>query len=230
MAPEVEFTAKGIGGTYSSPADCWSLGAVLYVMLVAKFPEFEHHPSGRLTLKLPPSLWSDKSEVAKDLIQRLMCYDPEKRMTAYEALHHEWLGEFRWSDIEVGGPNNYHFGKVNINNRPSAETPIFDRDSKKNDSLSSILTPPLPPSHSLSRSLSPQLIQQQYQQQKQQLSPLPNEFLIKPIQLLQQQQQQRHRHQQQQQQQPQQELEQSENYLNSTTVTLRPGIFSLIFL
>eukprot|EP00128_Syssomonas_multiformis_P012359 Colp12_sorted_trinity150504_noHs@17730 len=41
VAPEVEYTSKGLGGTYSFPADCWSLGAVLYVMLVARFPEFE---------------------------------------------------------------------------------------------------------------------------------------------------------------------------------------------
>jgi calcium-dependent protein kinase len=38
LAPEVEYTSKGLGGTYGLPADCWSLGAVLYVMLVARFP------------------------------------------------------------------------------------------------------------------------------------------------------------------------------------------------
>ena len=41
LAPEVEYTSKGLGGTYGLAADCWSLGAVLYVMLVARFPEFE---------------------------------------------------------------------------------------------------------------------------------------------------------------------------------------------
>ena len=45
-APEVEYTSKGLGGTYGLPADCWSLGAVLYVMLVARFPEFEQDPTG----------------------------------------------------------------------------------------------------------------------------------------------------------------------------------------
>ena len=47
-APEVEYTSKGLGGTYGLPADCWSLGAVLYVMLVARFPEFEQDPTGIL--------------------------------------------------------------------------------------------------------------------------------------------------------------------------------------
>jgi hypothetical protein len=38
---EVELRAHGQGGTYGFPADCWSLGAVLHVMLVARFPEFD---------------------------------------------------------------------------------------------------------------------------------------------------------------------------------------------
>lgn len=58
LAPEVEFTSKGIGGTYGLPADCWSLGAVLYVMLVARFPEFE-----KVMGKLLDYLWILHSNV-----------------------------------------------------------------------------------------------------------------------------------------------------------------------
>ncbi|EWM21146.1 protein serine threonine kinase [Nannochloropsis gaditana] len=39
LAPEVEARAYGRGGGYGTKVDCWSLGAVLYVMLVARFPE-----------------------------------------------------------------------------------------------------------------------------------------------------------------------------------------------
>ena len=53
LAPEVEYTSKGLGGTYGLPADCWSLGAVLHVMLVARFPEFEVDQSGRVQLRCP---------------------------------------------------------------------------------------------------------------------------------------------------------------------------------
>lgn len=37
----MELRAHGQGGAYGFPADCWSLGAVLHVMLVAKFPAFD---------------------------------------------------------------------------------------------------------------------------------------------------------------------------------------------
>jgi serine/threonine protein kinase len=55
VAPEVQYnsgssnsssssssSSSSYGSSYSFPVDCWSLGAVLYVMLVARFPEFEN--------------------------------------------------------------------------------------------------------------------------------------------------------------------------------------------
>ena len=93
----MEFTAKGLGGTYGPEADCWSLGAVLYVMLVARFPEFDHNVGyvGRKVLRLPEALWSHISQEAKSLIQSLMCHETDVRITAAEALRHDWLGEYR---------------------------------------------------------------------------------------------------------------------------------------
>lgn len=41
LAPEVEERPGGRGKPYGTPVDCWSLGAMLYVMLVARFPEFQ---------------------------------------------------------------------------------------------------------------------------------------------------------------------------------------------
>jgi serine/threonine protein kinase len=104
QAPEVEFTGKGLGGTYGPAADCWSLGAVLYVMLVARFPEFDHNVGyqGRKVLRLPDALWSNISLEAKSLIQGLMCYETDVRLTAADALRHDWLGDFRILDEEAG--------------------------------------------------------------------------------------------------------------------------------
>ena len=102
LAPEVEYTSKGLGGTYGLPADCWSLGAVLYVMLVARFPEFEQVPeTGKIVLRLPPALWDNVSTNAKELIRSLMNSNPAARLTVAGALQHPWLGEYRVSTSEL---------------------------------------------------------------------------------------------------------------------------------
>ncbi len=100
LAPEVELLAHGQGKEYGFAADLWSLGAVLHVMLVAKFPEFTvcHHVNNEGTLTpfsgvlnaegLP--LWDHLSPAAKDLIKRLMTPNPAKRLTAAQALAHPW--------------------------------------------------------------------------------------------------------------------------------------------
>eukprot|EP00605_Chrysophyceae_sp_TOSAG23-4_P001256 GSChrysophyteH1.ASY1.ANO1.1367.1 assembled CDS len=102
LSPEVEYTSKGLGGTYGLPADCWSLGAVLYVMLVARFPEFKQEPdSKKVVLKLPPALWSNISVPAKDLVNRLMDTNQVTRLTTGGALLHDWLGRYRSSPAEL---------------------------------------------------------------------------------------------------------------------------------
>jgi serine/threonine protein kinase len=101
LAPEVEYTAKGLGGTYGLPADCWSLGAVLYVMLVARFPEFEQDYTGKVVVKLPPALFNNISSEAKDLIRSLMNTNPAARLTMAGALMHPWLGKYRATHEEL---------------------------------------------------------------------------------------------------------------------------------
>jgi serine/threonine protein kinase len=139
LAPEVEFTAKQLGGTYGPPADCWSLGAVLYVMLVARFPEFDHNVghTGRLVLRLPPALWSDKSSEAKLLIQGLMCYETDVRLTAMDAMKHPWLREYRIGDIELGlDPSS---SGISPDSRPPLDGHIGYRGTHGNDALDMVL-------------------------------------------------------------------------------------------
>lgn len=102
LAPEVEFTSKGLGGTYGLPADCWSLGAVLYVMLVARFPEFEQDPTGKVVLKLPQALWSHITPEAKALVNGLMNTNQYARLTSAAALQQEWLGSYRMTGEQLG--------------------------------------------------------------------------------------------------------------------------------
>eukprot|EP01041_Mallomonas_annulata_P001989 gene1989-3869_t len=122
LAPEVEYTSRGIGGEYSTPADCWSVGAVLYVMLVARFPEFDIDPiTRRQKLRLPPALWSNVSQEAKSLILSLMDTDPSTRMTMREAIQHPWLGKFGYYGrelefaalTEMHGPNAASYNNYN---------------------------------------------------------------------------------------------------------------------
>ena len=102
LSPEVEYTSKGLGGTYGLPADCWSLGAVLYVMLVARFPEFKQDPiTKRVVLKLSAELWGDISMEAKDLVNKLMDTNQHSRMTTGGSLLHAWLGENRSTPSEL---------------------------------------------------------------------------------------------------------------------------------
>lgn len=101
LAPEVEYTSKGLGGTYGLPADCWSLGAVLYVMLVARFPEFEQDVNGKIVLKLPSALWSDISQEAQDLVRSLMDTNQHARLTTSGAAQHPWLEEYRSTREEL---------------------------------------------------------------------------------------------------------------------------------
>lgn len=89
------------GGTYGLAADCWSLGAVLYVMLVARFPEFEQDISGKIVVKLAPALWDGVSSEAKNLIRSLMNTNPAARLTAGKALQHPWLGKYSLSSQEL---------------------------------------------------------------------------------------------------------------------------------
>lgn len=85
LAPEIEDVYKGRRKSYSIEVDCWSLGALLYVMLCARFPEFER-PSMRVKVDALPA-----SNLAKDLVTRLMTRDPNRRMPASSVPNHPWL-------------------------------------------------------------------------------------------------------------------------------------------
>eukprot|EP01038_Epipyxis_sp_PR26KG_P008663 gene8663-11706_t len=128
LAPEVEYTSRGLGGTYGLPADCWSLGAVLYVMLVARFPEFEQDFSGKVVVKLPPGLWNGISAHAKDLIRSLMNTNPAARMTAANALQHPWLDNYRASTKEL---SNIALSVYDLSQGLQAEEEKFVKIEKK---------------------------------------------------------------------------------------------------
>ncbi|GAB4828379.1 Calcium-dependent protein kinase 29 [Ancistrocladus abbreviatus] len=93
VAPEV------LHRHYGKEIDVWSAGVILYILLSGVPPFwadtekgiFEEILKGKLDLKSSP--WPSVSASAKDLIQKMLTRDPNKRISAAEALEHPWLRE-----------------------------------------------------------------------------------------------------------------------------------------
>jgi len=92
VAPEI---LKGKG--YGKAVDFWSIGVILYVLLCG-FPPFYEETNKKLFEKIksgkydfPSPYWDDISDMAKDLIRKLLVVDPSKRLTADEILEHPWV-------------------------------------------------------------------------------------------------------------------------------------------
>jgi calcium-dependent protein kinase len=91
IAPEV------LKKKYTAKCDIWSIGVILYILLCG-YPPFnggndkqiiESVLKGKYTLEEPE--WDDISEDAKDLVRKMLEYDPSKRWSASEALQHKWI-------------------------------------------------------------------------------------------------------------------------------------------
>lgn len=98
IAPDV------LNKSYNEKCDVWSLGVILYILLVG-YPPFNGSDDkkiidavkkGKFTLDEPE--WDDVSEEAVDLVKRCLTYDPDKRTSASEALDHVWFKKFAKMD------------------------------------------------------------------------------------------------------------------------------------
>lgn len=152
LAPEVEQTSLSNGSSYDIPADCWSLGAVLYVMLVAHFPEFDRNVGrmGRIVLRLPSHLWRDISSEAKHIVQGLLCYEVDVRLTAVDAMQHHWIGRAN----ELVLKSKYY--SMHPRNVPTKKSQVMDLVTTKPEPLRFFSGPPITISQQLHQSLPPQ--------------------------------------------------------------------------
>lgn len=87
----------GPGHKYGPKVDLWSAGVVLFILL-AGYPPFHDNSETAMFQKIRRGdfnfndpAWDDVSEDAKDLIRNLIVVDPNKRLSAAEALQHRWI-------------------------------------------------------------------------------------------------------------------------------------------
>jgi serine/threonine protein kinase len=92
VAPEII-----VGARYSTQADNWSVGCLIY-MLLGGYPPFQDETHRGLFRKVRAAdftfhdkYWSNVSLSAKQLITNLLTVDPEDRFDASEALGSSWL-------------------------------------------------------------------------------------------------------------------------------------------
>lgn len=91
------------GGYSGFKADVWSLGVMLYAMLVGKMP-FKgstiselHGSITTANFKFPQE--SKLSVEARDIISQMMVVDPANRLSSFEVLRHKWL-ELDHAEVE----------------------------------------------------------------------------------------------------------------------------------
>uniref|UniRef100_A0A8C9SGC0 CaM kinase-like vesicle-associated protein n=1 Tax=Scleropages formosus TaxID=113540 RepID=A0A8C9SGC0_SCLFO len=110
LAPEVVGRQR-----YGRPVDCWAIGVIMYILLSGNPPfydeteddDYENHDknlfrkilSGDYEFDSP--YWDDISDSAKGLVAGLMEVDQDQRLTAQEAINHEWISGNAASDKNI---------------------------------------------------------------------------------------------------------------------------------
>eukprot|EP00252_Welwitschia_mirabilis_P016131 TRINITY_DN3564_c0_g2_i1.p1 TRINITY_DN3564_c0_g2~~TRINITY_DN3564_c0_g2_i1.p1 ORF type:complete len:509 (+),score=84.69 TRINITY_DN3564_c0_g2_i1:367-1893(+) len=132
IAPEV------LSGGYNQAADVWSAGVILYILL-SGIPPFWGKTKSEIfdavreaKLQFPKDTWGSISNAAKDLISRMLCTDPKKRLTSIEVLEHPWItNHVGLCQVERENRRSIFESFDAIQSEAAASTPsLFDYNSK----------------------------------------------------------------------------------------------------
>ena len=100
MAPEV------LKRKYDEKCDLWSIGVIFYILLTGR-PPFDGNDDEEILKNVEKGVYDKTSypfpslsSLVKDLINKLLQYDPKKRISAEEAFEHQWFktAEFKRKD------------------------------------------------------------------------------------------------------------------------------------
>jgi len=95
IAPEV------IKKSYNEKCDLWSCGVIMYILISGEPPFNDPRADNDAIMKkvelgkydLEHGVWKSVSKEAKDLIKKLLTYDPAERIGAEQALQHPWIAD-----------------------------------------------------------------------------------------------------------------------------------------
>ena len=130
VAPEVlsQDARNGKLRQYGTSCDMWSVGVIVYILLCAA-PPFYGKTDAEMNRRIktghyrfPDKYWAHVSVDAKDFITRLLCVDPTRRMSAEEALQHNWM-------VSIGLYTSNLFGMAGSTSKgtPAATKPMQAR-------------------------------------------------------------------------------------------------------
>ncbi len=96
LAPEVLHRNRSVSkaGSYTIAADMWSLGVIMFVVFTQEAPFTYTHfekTHGRPSINFENKKLKVLSCPARDLLRRLLQVDPEARISAEQALAHDWF-------------------------------------------------------------------------------------------------------------------------------------------
>lgn len=88
---------------YDHRCDIWSIGIILYMLLLGQ-PPFDGYSYLQIAEKVKRNLintgvdFEDLSAEARDLILKLLTWDPDDRIKLEEALEHNWIKKYEQRD------------------------------------------------------------------------------------------------------------------------------------